>query len=326
MPACRTEAELEDLLSTPSDSDIDALRAVNTLIVLGAAGKMGPSLARRARRAATHARIVAVSRSTFDAGPGIEVLEADLLDRQEVEALPDADCVVFMAGRKFGSTSDPSLTWAANVLVPALAAERYRASRIVAVSSGNVYPFLATGATEETPPDPSGEYAWSVLARERVFEHFSARFGTLVTLARLNYAIDLRYGVLVDMAQRILAREPIDLNMARVNVIWQGDANSYILRSLNIASSPPRILNVAGPEIRVRDAAEKLGRLLGVEPVFTGAERETSLLNDASLCTKLFGPTSIQPGELIEMVAEWLLSGGRTSGKPTHYETRDGRF
>jgi nucleoside-diphosphate-sugar epimerase len=254
-------------------------------------------------------------------------ISADLLDRKQVDALPDSKNVIFLAGRKFGSTGNEGLTWATNVLLPALIAERYRDARIVALSSGNVYPLTRDGATEETPPAPAGEYAQSVLARERIFEYFSARNGTRVALLRLNYAIDVRYGVLLDIGQRVFAREPVSVVMGAVNVIWQDDANSVVLRSLTLAASPPFVLNVTGPGVlRVRDIASRFGKIFGIEPVLEGREAETALLNDASLCHRLMGPPGVRVEEMIERVAEWIRAGNPTLGKPTHFEVRDGKF
>jgi nucleoside-diphosphate-sugar epimerase len=235
--------------------------------------------------------------------------------------------VIFLAGRKFGSTGNEGLTWATNALLPAFIAERYRDARIVALSSGNVYPLTRAGATEQTAPAPAGEYAQSVLARERIFEYFSHRHGTRVALLRLNYAIDLRYGVLLDIGQKVFAGQPVSLAMGAVNVIWQGDANSIVLRSLPLAAAPPFVLNVTGPEVlRIRDLARRFGELLGVEPLFEGEEAETALLNDASLCHRLLGPPSVGVDEMMEMVAAWIRSGGATLNKPTHFEVRDGKF
>ena len=301
-------------------SDREALADVSELLVIGAGGKMGPSLVERARLAAPHAKIVAVARSGSD-------ISADLLDRKQVDALPDSKNVIFLAGRKFGSTGNEGLTWATNALLPALIAERYKDARIVALSSGNVYPLTRDGATEETLPDPAGEYAQSVLARERIFEYFSERNGTRVALLRLNYAIDVRYGVLLDIGQRVFAGQPVSVVMGAVNVIWQDDANSVVLRSLKLAASPPFVMNVTGPEVlRVRDLAARFGEIFGIEPMFEGREAETALLNDASLCHRLLGPPSVGIGEMVQRVAEWIRAGNPTLGKPTHFEVRDGKF
>ncbi len=336
-----TEAELESVLSAPSAADIDALRSLEgPLLVLGAAGKMGPSLAHRARRAldaaGNRAAVIAVSRFSNPEVRrqmqewGIETVECDLLEPGALERLPDAPNVIFMAARKFGSTDNPSLTWAINAYLPGLVAHRWRESRIVAFSSGNVYPLVPVssgGATEQTPPDPIGEYAQSVLGRERMFDFVSRQYGTPVVLLRLNYAVELRYGVLVDIALKVRNRQPVDLNMGHVNVIWQGDANSVALRCLQRAASPPFVLNLTGPEtLRVRDIAREFGRRFGVEPHFVGAEHPTALLSNASLCHRLFGHPSLRAQDLIDLTAAWILRGGPTLGKPTHFEMREGKF
>jgi nucleoside-diphosphate-sugar epimerase len=308
------------MLTSPTDADREALADVRELLVIGAGGKMGPSLIERARLAAPHARILGVGRRGCD-------LSADLLNREHVKTLPDSSNVIFLAGRKFGSTGNEGLTWATNALLPALIAERYRDARIVALSSGNVYPLTREGATEQTLPAPAGEYAQSVLARERIFEYFSGLYGTRVALLRLNYAIDVSYGVLLDIGQKVFSRQPVSLAMGAVNVIWQEDANSVVLRSLTLAAAPPFVLNVTGPGmLRVRDLAERFGRKLGIEPVFEGREAETALLNDASLCHRLFGLPSVSVDEMIDTIAEWIRSGKPTLGKPTHFEVRDGKF
>jgi nucleoside-diphosphate-sugar epimerase len=323
-----TETELNEFLSRPSDADCAALAALGgDLIILGAGGKMGPSLVQRARRAAPGKRIYAVARSRVE---GIETLTADLLDRRQLATLPDAPNVIFMAGRKFGSTGNEPLTWATNALLPAMVAERYSGSRIVAFSTGNVYPFVAVasgGATEETPTAPVGEYAQSALARERLFEYFSAKNGTPVAILRLNYAIDLRYGVLLDIAQKVFTRRPIDLTMGHVNVIWQGDANSACLRSLALCQSPARTLNLTGPEtLAVRAIADQFGERFGVEPQFDGAELDTALLSNASRLHALLGPPAVGVAEMIEMTAHWVRASRPSWSKPTHFETRSGRF
>jgi nucleoside-diphosphate-sugar epimerase len=301
-------------------SDREALADVSELLVIGAGGKMGPSLVERARLAAPHAKIVAVARSGSD-------ISADLLDRKQVDALPDSKNVIFLAGRKFGSTGNEGLTWATNALLPALIAERYKDARIVALSSGNVYPLTRDGATEETLPAPAGEYAQSVLARERIFEYFSERNGTRVALLRLNYAIDVRYGVLLDIGQRVFAGQPVSVVMGAVNVIWQDDANSVVLRSLKLAASPPFVLNVTGPGVlRVREIAARFGKIFGIEPVLEGKEADTALLNDASLCHRLMGSPEVSVEEMMEKVAEWIRAGNPTLGRPTHFEVRDGKY
>lgn len=336
----RTEAELDAALSEPTPAVIDTLaRHPGDVVLLGAAGKMGPSLARMARRAADalgdRRRVTAVSRFTTggeDAfrAHGVETVRCDLLDADAVAALPDAPNVVYMPGRKFGSTGDESMTWAINCYLPALVCRKYRAARVVAFSTGNVYPLTPVagrGPTEADSPAPVGEYGMTALGRERMFEFFSRRHGTPVVVLRLNYACDLRYGVLVDLARKVLAGEPVDLAMGYFNTIWQGDANAMALRALDHAASPPRVFNMTGPEVlRVRDVCERFGERFGVEPRFAGAESATALLSDATAGLAALGPPRVSTGELIEWVADWVKSGGRVLNRPTHFEARDGKF
>ncbi|HVT93652.1 MAG TPA: NAD-dependent epimerase/dehydratase family protein [Bryobacteraceae bacterium] len=341
MEAIANENELEDCLSRPNSQDIAAAASLGgDVLVLGAGGKMGPSLVARTIRAIRGAgrnyKVFAAVRQDKlghlkNLGDGVEVIETDLLDPASYDGLPDAPNVVFMAGRKFGSTSDQPLTWATNAWMPGLAGHRFRSSRIVAFSTGNIYPFVdaidSRGATEETPAAPVGEYAQSALARERMFEYCSNRNRTPVLIYRLNYAIDLRYGVLLDIGQKVFRGEPVDVTMGYVNVIWQGDANSYCLRALPLCSSPARMLNVTGPEItRVRDIAAQFGALWGKTPVITGSEARTALLSDSSLCTRLLGPPEVSVPEMIEATGRWIEAGGETLGKPTKFERRDGAF
>ena len=336
-----TEQQLEDRLSEPSPSDARAMAALEgDILILGVAGKMGPSLALRARRACELAgvkkRITGVARfSTLGTrdyleSNGIETIQADLLDPDALAALPDAQNVIFMTGRKFGSTGSEHLTWAMNVFQPGTAADRFRRSRIVAFSSGNVYPLMPVlqgGATESTPPAPVGEYAQSALGRERMLEYFSSRHGTLITILRLNYAIDLRYGVLLDVGQKVFERTPINLSMGHANVIWQGDANSICLQSFALCHSPPAIMNLTGPEtISIRWLAQRFGARFGINPILEGTESDTALLNNAARCHRLFGYPSVSVEQMIEMVADWIGLGGATLNKPTHFETRDGKF
>jgi nucleoside-diphosphate-sugar epimerase len=244
--------------------------------------------------------------------------------------LPEARNVIFMAARKFGSTGDEPYTWAMNSYLPGRVAERFKDSRIVAFSSGNVYPLVAVtqgGATEETPPAPIGEYAQSALGRERIFQYFSERYGTPVTLLRLNYSVEMRYGVLLDIGLKVFERRPVDLSMGNVNVIWQGDANSVCLRSFPLCQSPPSILNLTGPEtLSVRRIALEFGRIFGVEPVFLGEEAESALLNNAARCHQRFGYPAVSVQQIIEWTAQWIGMSAPTHNKPTHFETRDGRF
>jgi nucleoside-diphosphate-sugar epimerase len=337
----QTAAELEELLSTPSAEDIAFFSKLEgDLVIVGVGGKIGPCLALRAGRAvqAAGAKIrvfgTDVHCEDLDAdlmeAAGVEILCVNLLEPSDFATLPDAPNVIFMAGRKFGSTGQESLTWAMNVYVPALIAERYRNSRIVAFSSGNIYPFLPVitgGATEETTPAPVGDYAQSVLGRERMFEYFSARHGTPVTLLRLNYAVELRYGVLVDIASRVFDGRSVDVGAGAANVIWQGDVNSIALRSLAHCQSPPFILNLTGPEtLSIRAVARRFGEIFGKEPILEGQESPTALLNNAARCFRLFGYPSVPAEQMIEWIAHWIKSGGTNLGKPTHFETRDGKF
>lgn len=330
----RSVAELEQALARPSEEDVAFLRRLDgDILILGAGGKMGPSLARLCRNASDLAgkprRVVTVSR-TVEPEPGIEAVRADLLDREQVGRLPDAPNILYLAGRKFGSTGSPELTWAMNAVVPAMVADRFRGSRIVAFSTGNVYPFRALtegGATESDTPAPVGEYAQSCLARERVFEHYSKQHGSPCILYRLNYAVDLRYGVVVDIARKVYAGTPVDVTVPAFNVIWQRDANSYALRSLEFADVPARPLNVTGPEIlRTRDVALWFGRRFGRDAQFTGAEGPTALLSDPSACLHLMGKPEVAADQLMEMVAVWIESGGASLDKPTHFEVADGKF
>jgi nucleoside-diphosphate-sugar epimerase len=333
--------ELEEALSRPHEADIESVRKLDgDLLLLGVGGKMGPSLALRARRAMDQAgvkfRVIGVARFSnpasreFLEGHGIETIAADLLDEEALATLPGMPNVIYMAARKFGSTGDEGYTWAMNTYLPGRVADRYRGSRIVAFSSGNVYPLVPVtsgGATESTPPVPVGEYAISALGRERMFTHFSKAYGTPVALLRLNYAVEMRYGVLLDLGRKVFERHPIDLSMGNVNVIWQGDANSVCLRSLEHCASPPFVLNLTGPEtLSVRWIAERFGRHFGVAPEFTGEESPTALLNNAALCQRLFGYPTASVEELIEATARWIGMGGATLDKPTHFETRDGKF
>ena len=333
--------ELEALLATPSAALVDDLsRLDGDLMLLGAGGKMGPSMAMLARNALDAAgrgtAVIAVSRFSDQAveqrlnDAGVKTLRADLLDEAQLSALPYAENVVYMAAMKFGATGQEARTWAMNTYLPGRVAERFKDSRIAAFSTGNVYPLspLATGApTEDDPTGPIGEYAQSCLGRERMFEYFSEKYGTKVSLLRLNYAIELRYGVLVDIALAVSEERPVDLAMGHVNVIWQGDANEIALRSLLHASAPPKVLNITGPEtISVRKVAARLGERLGKQPIFEGVEADSALLNDASRSHALFGYPSVALNTMIDMVADWIAKGGETSGKPTKFQLRTGAF
>lgn len=336
-----TVEELEELLSEPSAAAVEAIRlAPGDIVILGVAGKMGPTLARMARRAMDAAglghRVIGVSRFSSPSeqrgleAHGIETIRCDLLDESALAQLPAAPNVVFMAGRKFGSTGDEPLTWAMNTHLPSLVCRRYRNSRIVAFSTGNVYgltPHGRGGSREEDTPNPIGEYAMSCLGRERMFEYFSRTLDIPVALLRLNYATEMRYGVLVDLAQRIARREPIDLSMGYFNVIWQADANAMALAALAHATSPATILNLAGrEELSVRAVAEELGRRMNVPVTFTGVEAGDALLSNGGRGWQLFGAPRVDAGQLIAWTAEWIGRGGESLGKPTHFESRAGQF
>ncbi len=333
--------ELERRLSEPGEADRAFIRELQgDILVLGAGGKMGPSLAKLAKRAADQAgiakRVLAVSRFASDAtrrdleAAGVEVVALDLLNPDDAKRLPECRNVLYLAGRKFGSTDRPDLTWATNAIAPALAVYRYRKSRIVAFSTGNVYGFTALdsgGSPESDIPYPVGEYAQSCLARERIFEYGSNEYGTQCLLFRLNYAVDLRYGVMVDIAQRVYSGAPVDVTVPAFNAIWQRDANSYALRALKFCASPPRILNVTGAEtIRVREIAEWFGARFGRECQICGEERNSALLSNASLCHSLMGSPSTSGSMLREWVAEWIAAGGESLHKPTHFEVTDGSY
>jgi dTDP-4-dehydrorhamnose reductase len=340
-PPPRDDDELEEYLSRPGPEVIDALqRCPGDVIVLGAGGKMGPSLTTMVRRAADtladDRTVTAVSRFSSSAAAerlehaGVRIERAELGDRRAIQDLPDAPNVIYMAGQKFGTRDLPSLTWAVNTLVPAAVAERYASSRIVAFSTGNVYPLspaTGTGSREADALTPIGEYANSCVGRERVLEHESRTHGTPMAIIRLNYAVDLRYGVLVDIAHKIVAGEPVSVDMGYVNVIWQGDANAHAIRALTMAASPPFPINVTGPErLSVRETAVRLGQMLGVTPRFAGQEAPDALLSDTSLALSLFGRPTVPTDVLIEWVASWVARGGTRLGKATKFEVRDGRF
>jgi nucleoside-diphosphate-sugar epimerase len=345
---------LEALLSEPPASLVETMKTIEgDVVILGVAGKMGPTLARMTRRASDLAapplrnrgsrrRVIGVARFS-DASQeaalrahGIETVRCDLLDEAALDRLPDAPNVIFMAGRKFGSTGVESLTWAMNVHLPALVCRRYSASRIVVFSTGNVYgltPARANsaagvgGSVETDTLRPVGEYAMSCLGRERMFEHFSLTRGIPTSIVRLNYAVEMRYGVLVDLARRIAAGEVIDVTMGYYNVIWQGDANAMAIASLARASSPPFVFNLAGPEeLSVRETCEQLARRMGRTVTFTGQEAADALLSNGTRGWTHFGLPRVDASRLIAWTADWVSRGGANLDKPTHFESRDGKF
>jgi nucleoside-diphosphate-sugar epimerase len=334
----RSLADLEQKLSEPSPALVADLAALDgDILVLGAGGKLGPSLTRLALRAVAGSRaVIAVSRfgdrtlAESLAAAGARIVSADVTDEAALAGLPEAANVVFLVGSKFGSTGNEAGTWHTNAYLPGRVAERFRDSRIIALSTGNVYPFTpldSGGPTEATPPGPVGEYAMSCLGRERVMTAIARKNGTPLALIRLNYAIEMRYGVLVDIARKVHAGLPVDVTMAAVNVIWQGFANEVILRALRHASPEPFVLNLTGAEtLRVRDLAQRFGRAFGVEPTITGAEAATALLSNAQNCVALFGRPSVSTDDLIGWIAGWIEAGLPLLDKPTGFEKRDGRF
>jgi dTDP-4-dehydrorhamnose reductase len=337
----RSETQLEEVLAEPSEADLACVgRLEGDVLILGAGGKMGPSLARRTQRAVarTGARIQVLAASRFSSSTTREQLEAehvrtlacDLLDRASVAALPRVPNVLFLAGRKFGTLDRSDLTWAINTVAPAGVAEHFQHSRMVVFSTGNVYPLVSTtgpGAGEDDQPAPLGEYAQSCLGRERVVEFVSRAHGLRALMFRLNYAVDLRYGTLVDIARRVFNGDPVDLTVGFFNAIWQGDANSYALRSLELCSSPPAVLNVTGAERNsVRETAEWFGGVFGRSPRFVNTEGPNALLSDSTRCRALLGEPDVPLARLKQWVARWVETGGASLNKPTRFEVADGRF
>ncbi|MHC4203714.1 MAG: NAD-dependent epimerase/dehydratase family protein [Planctomycetota bacterium] len=331
------ENGLEDILSEPTEATKKIVAGLNgDIVVLGAGGKMGPTLAMMLKKASPEKKIYAVSRfsdktvrSRIERAK-VETIEADLLDESHYHKLPDVENVFYLAGMKFGSTGNQPLTWAMNTYMPALVARHYKHSRIATYSTGNVYPLVETtggGATEQTTPEPIGEYAQSCLGRERMFEYFSQLYKTPVTLIRLNYANEPRYGIIVDLTFKILNDEQIDLTMGAVNLIWQRDANDYIIRAITLAKSPPAILNVTGPEtIPIHRLAEQIGKTLDKKPKFVSKEAPSALLSNASYCHNMFGLPQTTLEQMVTMITKWVVAGKMTLNKPTKYEIRNGKF
>jgi hypothetical protein len=337
----RDIADLEELLSEPTEATIHALGALDgDIIILGVGGKMGPTLARMAKRASevsgVSRRIIGVSRFSSSKLEfqlqewGVETVRYDLLDSKSLSELPDAANIVYMAGMKFGSTGQESLIWAMNSFLPGLVSERYRKSRITAFSTGNVYglsPVSLGGSKEDGPLNPLGEYAMSCLGRERIFEHFSRTNQTKMSILRLNYATELRYGVLVDIAERVYIGQSVPLSMGYLNAIWQGDASAMSLRALGCASAPPFVINVAGPELlSVRRVAEEFGERLHKPVRFEGEESEDALLSNSTRSYELFGRPCVKVEQMMTWIADWISRGGETLAKPTHFEERAGLF
>ncbi len=333
--------QLEDLISAPTPLVVESMRRLKgDVLILGVGGKMGPSLARMIERASQEAnvqrRVIGVSR--FSSGGierqlrqwGISTLAADLLDREELKRLPDVENVIYMAGMKFGSSGNEPTTWAMNSYLPGMVCERFAHSRIAAFSTGNVYglvPAGGGGSVETDLPNPVGEYAMSCLGRERIFQYFCEAMKIPVALLRLNYAVEMRYGVLLDIAKKVAAGQVVDVSMGYVNVIWQGDANAMAILSLEQVSTPAKVLNLAGPEVlRIRDVAEEFGRLMGKSVKFSGSEAADALLGNGEEAYRLFGRPRVSARQVMAWVADWVKRGGETLEKPTHFEARDGRF
>jgi nucleoside-diphosphate-sugar epimerase len=330
-------ATLEEFMTRPTrELEADLARVEGDILVLGVGGKMGPTLARMAKRAAPGKRVIGVARFS-DKGlkqklqqSGLECIECDLLERAALERLPRERNVVFMAGHKFGAAGDPSFTWAMNVAVPFMVAEHFRDSRIVAFSTACVYPFAdvkGEGAPEDTPAlPPPGDYATSCVGREHMFGHASRRHGTPGRLVRLSYAIDMRYGVLYDVARSVFDEQPVALGMGYANVIWQGDANEQILRLLAHCTSPTTPINISGPKLGVRWLAEEFGKRFSKKPSFSGEEARNAWLVDTRAAAKLLGAPRVAIGTMIDWVADWVARGQPSLGRPTHFETRDGNY
>ncbi len=336
-----TEERLNALLTAPSDALTADIAGIDgDIMVLGASGKMGPTLCILAKNAIEKAgidkKIYAVARFTDPEAKkqlednGIIALPCDLSDTRQLAALPDCPNIIYMAGRKFGTNGEEWKTWGMNSLVPAFVADRFRGVRYVVFSSGNIYPrtdISLAGCDEKMPVGPLGEYAESCLARERTFEYAANTYGAKVFLYRLNYAIDLRYGVIYDIAAKVAAGKPISLAMPSVNCVWQGYANEIAIRGLLHADNPVNIMNVTGPEtVSVKKTALRLGEYLGREVTFLDDQGEDAMLSDASRCMDVFGYPTVALNTLIRWQAEWMLDGGRQLDKPTHFEERHGRF
>jgi nucleoside-diphosphate-sugar epimerase len=333
--------KLEELISKPGTETIELLSKIDgDILFLGIGGKIGPSLAYMAKCACYLAgikkKVIGVSQFKNErlqktlANTGIETIKGDLLDTKFLKSLPAVKNIFFLAGMKFGAMDNLSQTWAINTYLPGLIAEHFKHSRIVAFSTGCVYPLVqkdSGGSKETDTPEAMGEYAQSCLGRERMFEYGSMKYGTPVTLIRLNYAVELRYGVLVDIALKVKNKQAVDLTMGYFNAIWQGDVNDYVLRSLSIVSSPAKILNITGPDIlSVREVALEFGSLFNVEVSFTGKEADTALLSNSSHAFNLFGKPKTPISKIIKWIAHWLNADGVLLGKPTHFEVRDGKY
>ncbi len=336
-----TEEKLNEIMTTPSDALAEDIKKIEgDIMVLGAGGKMGPTLCvlckNAIKKAGIDKRVIAVSRGSDKIATqlmldnDVEVIAMDLLDRDKLYSLPEVENVIYMAGRKFGTDGSEWQTWAMNSTLPAFVADKFKNSRIVVFSSGNIYPIVKLsdgGCKEHEKVGPIGEYAMSCLARERAFEYAANTFGTKIFVYRLNFAVDLRYGVLFDVAHKIIKGEPISLTTPCFNFIWQGSANEIAIRGLLHADSPAKIVNVTGPEtVSIKKAALELGKYLGREPIFENEPGTDAYLNDASLAMEMFGYPSVPVKTLIRWQAEYIMDGGRTLDKPTHFEERKGSY
>jgi nucleoside-diphosphate-sugar epimerase len=339
VPLIETEDQIEQIMTDPRPEVVSSLSKLDgDIMILGGGGKMGPTLTKLVKNCINSGnlkkKVISVDKifspslqKDFKKND-IDFIECDLLNN--IDQLPEVPNIVFMAGMKFGTSGNSSVTWALNTYLPALTAKRFSKSKIVVFSSANIYhmtPVLHGGATEHNYPNPYGEYAQSVLGREKMFEYFSLTNGTPVVIIRLAYAVDLRYGIILDIAQKVYSKTPVDVSMGHVNVIWQGDANAQILRSFELCSNPPAFLNVTGPEtISVRWLANRLGELMNVKPIIEGQESDSALLFNASKALSLFGYPKVTLDQMVQWIANWVIKGGKTLNKPTHYETRDGKF
>ena len=336
-----TVEKLEDLETTPSAALIEDMKKIEgDIMVLGAGGKMGVTLCILAKRAIDAAgldkRVIAVSRFSSEAArneltsKGVDIISCDLQDQAQLNALPEIPNIIFMAGLKFGTDGGEWKTWGMNATLPAFVVEKFKKSRFVVFSSGNIYPLcpLADGGSLETDKTgPIGEYTMSVLARERAFEYGANKYGTKVCIFRLNYAIELRYGILCDIATAIMDHRPISIATPAVTFIWQGSANEDAIRCLLAADSPMEIMNVTGPEIiSVKQAAETMGKMLGIEPIFKGEPQKDAYIVNSQKAMSRFGYPSVSAGTLMQWQVEWLRDTGITLGKPTHFEERHGSY
>lgn len=333
----KSEEELEQFMTQPAPELVRDLENLDgDIMLLGVAGKLGVTLAKLAKRACPQKRVIGVARFSDPRArhrleeAGVETVTCDLLDRDQVAALEDCENVILMVGRKFGAEGDQPLTWAMNSHVPTLIAERFPKSRIVAFSTACVYAMSEVangGSVEGDPLTPPGEYANSCIGRERLLEYFSAHHQTPGRLIRLSYAIDMRYGVLHDIAQAVLDGMPVSLQMSHVNVIWQGDANMYALQSLVHTTTPTSPLNISGPEIAsVREIAIAFGKIFNREPIFTGEPQAKMWLVNTKKQRRLFGQPSVPLEKLIEWTADWVGNRRASLGKPTRFEVADGAY